>query len=382
MNTGRGLPRLKVWLLHISHRFQLEFHKSEFQELCNAAAFDIVGATDCKSRDIEHFKILGTGQLDEVCTQINDADQTDVVIVCSVTLTPRQEKYLREQTRKVVMDRTAVILQLFSERATTRQAKIQVEMAMVEYEAGRLVRLWDHLERQRGGRGLRSGPGERQLEIDKRLLSHKRKKLRKQMDLIGRQSNLRKTKRDLSRVPEIVLVGYTNAGKTTLLQKLVDPKALPEDRLFATLETKSRKWWLGTEIGNCVLSDTVGFVSDLPHQLIEAFRSTLSHVVEADLLLVVVDVADDRWLEQQQVVSDTLTELGADSVPMLIVANKCDKNLAAYDQSVDQSVWGEDAEVHNVSAATGQGLEALRNAVIENLHIRIASADLPTRPLV
>ena len=259
-----------------------------------------------------------------------------------------------------VIDRTSLILDIFAQRAQSSEGKLQVELAQLDHLATRLVRGWTHLERQKGGIGLR-GPGETQLETDRRLLGKRVKLLRERLRKVERQRGVQRRSRLRNDVLTVSLVGYTNAGKSTLFNALTHADSYAADQLFATLDTTSRKLWVG-EAGNVVISDTVGFIRDLPHELVAAFHATLEATSQADLLLHVVDSASPVREEQMQEVEKVLEEIGASGVRQIVVLNKLD--LTDLPPAVERDEYGNIARVR-LSARRGDGLELLRQALAE-----------------
>ncbi|MGH6608916.1 MAG: GTPase HflX, partial [Burkholderiaceae bacterium] len=287
-------------------------------------------------------------------------------------LSPAQQRNLEQALGFWVLDRTALILYIFSQRAQSREGKLQVELAQLEHLSTRLVRGWSHLERQRGGLSKTGGPGEKQIELDRRMIGTRVRRLRERLKQSEKQRRTRRRARSRNDVVSISLVGYTNAGKSTLFNALTHARVYAADQLFATLDTTARKCHLRNGNGHAVngehatpdavISDTVGFIRGLPHQLIEAFKSTLAETAEADLLLHVVDAASPARAEQMAEVERVLAEIGADKVPTIIVYNKID--LIDRAPSVERDARDTIAAV-SVSAQTGLGLELLRDAIVE-----------------
>jgi GTPase len=275
-------------------------------------------------------------------------------------LSPVQERNLERALQCRVIDRTSLILDIFALRAASAEGKLQVELAQLEHLATRLVRGWTHLERQRGGIGLR-GPGEKQLETDRRLLGNRVKLLKERLARLSRQRGVQRKARMRGEVLNVSLVGYTNAGKSTLFNALTKAGVYAADQLFATLDTTSRKLWI-EGAGGIVISDTVGFIRDLPHALVDAFHATLEAAIDADVLLHVVDSASHARDEQMLEVDKVLAEIGADRVPQVIVWNKIDLTLAA--PGIERDEYGNIARVR-VSARSGEGLDLLREALAE-----------------
>jgi GTP-binding protein HflX len=301
---------------------------------------------------------VGSGKADEIARTAAD-HQVDLIIF-NHALSPAQQRNLERHLNVRVVDRTSLILDIFAQRAKSHEGKIQVELAQLQHLATRLIRGWTHLERQKGGIGLR-GPGETQLETDRRLLSDRVKALRTKLDKLHRQRATQRRARDRSHTFSASLVGYTNAGKSTLFNSLTKAQAYAADQLFATLDTTSRRIYLG-EAGNVVVSDTVGFIRELPHQLVAAFRATLEETIHADLLLHVVDAASPARMEQIEQVNMVLKEIGADHIPQILVWNKID--AAGLEPAVERDEYDKIRRVF-VSAQTGDGLDLLRQAVAE-----------------
>jgi len=309
------------------------------------------------ARDKPHpSTYFGTGKVAELQQQVA-TDEIDLLVV-DHDISPVQERNLERALGCRVLSRTGLILDIFAQRATTHEGKLQVELAQLKHLSTRLVRGWTHLERQKGGIGLR-GPGETQLETDRQLLGIRIRTLRQRLDKVASQRQLRRRARKRAPVATVSLVGYTNAGKSTLFNQLTGADVLQEDRLFATLDPTMRKLDLGRS-GQVVLSDTVGFIRDLPHSLVEAFHSTLEEVREASLLLHVVDDAAPDTVSCIEQVQQVLTEIGADQVPILTVFNKID--LSGHQPGVRYDAAGLPSKVW-LSAQQQQGLECLRLAV-------------------
>jgi len=302
---------------------------------------------------------VGRGKAEEIARAAEDLNA--LFVVFNHDLSPAQERNLEKLLKRRIMDRTSVILEIFAQRAQTTEGKLQVELAQLEHLSTRLVRGWSHLERQRGGLGKTGGPGEKQIEIDRRLIGSRVRLLRGKLDQLRRRRQVQRRARVRREVLSVSLVGYTNAGKTTLFNALTNARALAADRLFATLDTTTRRLWV-PEAGEVVVSDTVGFIRDLPHTLVAAFRATLEETVHADLLLHVVDAASPVREAQTEQVNAVLKEIGADQVPQLLVWNKIDRTPLA--PGVERDECGSIRRVR-VSARTGAGLELLRDAIAE-----------------
>ncbi len=303
---------------------------------------------------------LGKGQVADLKEKIQELEAE--VVVFNHALSPVQQRNLEKSLEVKVVDRTGLILEIFAARARTREGTLQVNLAMLLYQQSRLVRTWSHLERQRGGVGLRGGPGETQIEVDRRLIRDRIHRLEKQLLQVERTRTLqRRARRD---VPYFTasLVGYTNAGKSTLFNRLTQAGVYEADQLFATLDPTMRGLTLpnGQRI---ILSDTVGFIRELPHQLIAAFRATLEEVLEADLLLHVVDLSDPECTEQHRVVMEVLEELGAGGKPMMTLYNKCDRIDEGNQAKLERHAARPQSLV--ISARTGQGETQLLDALQE-----------------
>ena len=301
----------------------------------------------------------GKGKVQEIAVEIKVHDVN--LVIFNHELSPAQERNLERSLRCRVIDRTRLILDIFAQRAHSSEGKLQVELAQLEYLATRLVRGWTHLERQKGGIGLR-GPGETQLETDRRLLGNRVKLLKERLIRLLRQRGIQRKARVRGDVLNVSLVGYTNAGKSTLFNALTHAGVYAANQLFATLDTTSRKLWLG-EAGNVVISDTVGFIRDLPHSLVAAFRATLEATAQADVLLHVVDAASSARDDQIAEVIKVLMEIGAHHVPQIVVLNKQD--LTGLPPSIERDEYGS-IQCVRVSARSGAGLPMLRAALSES----------------
>ena len=326
----------------------------------------------------------GSGKVEE----IREAAQAigAGTVIFNHHLSPVQERNLEKKLERGVMDRTRLILEIFAQRAKTHEGKLQVELAQMEYLSTRLIRGWTHLERQRGGIGLRGGPGETQLELDRRLISQRIKTLKAELDKTRQRRDVQRRARSRKDVFSVSLVGYTNAGKSTLFNVLTHAKGYAADQLFATLDTTTRRIFLpemGERGAQVVVSDTVGFIRDLPTSLIAAFRATLEETVHADLLLHVVDSASAVRDMQISEVNKVLAEIGADKVPQALVFNKIDLANEGRGTSpgVEHDEYGKIFRIR-VSARTGAGLEGLRSAIAELApeRMRATAADPTIHP--
>ncbi len=322
---------------------------------------------------------VGSGKADEIKALVAATSAHGVIF--DQNLSPAQQRNLERHLGVPVADRTGLILDIFAARAQSHEGKLQVELARLQYQATRLVGRWSHLERQQGGIGTRGGPGEAQIELDRRMIGERIKTVKERLEKVKRQRGTQRKARDRRGTFRVSLVGYTNAGKSTLFNALVKARAYAADQLFATLDTTTRALWLGEAQSSVSLSDTVGFIRDLPHKLVEAFEATLHEAAEADLLLHVVDAASPVLAEQQAEVERVLEDIGAGAVPQLWVYNKCDL-LEESRRSREPSDW---TEMHPgvrrqrvfVSAASGAGLPALRQAIAEHALARLNGAALP-----
>lgn len=309
------------------------------------------------SPDPAHF--VGSGKADEIAQAVL-ADKVEIVIF-NHALSPAQQRNLERRLNVRVVDRTSLILDIFAQRAQSHEGKLQVELAQLQHLATRLIRGWTHLERQKGGIGLR-GPGETQLETDRRLIGERVKMLRTRLTKLRKQHETQRRARGRNQTFSVSLVGYTNAGKSTLFNTLTKAGVYVANQLFATLDTTSRRLYLGPDTGNVVVSDTVGFVRELPHQLVAAFRATLEETIHADLLLHVVDGASPVRMEQIDQVNEVLREIGADHIPQILVWNKID--AAGLEPGIERDEYGKISRVF-ISARSGAGLDLLRDAIVE-----------------
>lgn len=335
--------------------------------LAQTAGLEPVARITCKRRAPDAALFIGSGKADEIKMLALDTGATEVLF--DQSLSPAQQRNLERHLEMPVNDRTLLILEIFAQRARSHEGKLQVELARLQYVSTRLVRRWSHLERQTGGAGVRGGPGEKQIELDKRMIGDAIKRTKERLTKVKKQRQTQRKQRERRNSFSVSLVGYTNAGKSTLFNALVKATAYTADQLFATLDTTTRQLYLG-EVGRFAsLSDTVGFIRDLPHGLIDAFAATLKEAVDADLLLHVVDASNPDYLEQIEQVQRVLFEIGAADVPQILVFNKLD--------AIEKSSWplhlrdkfdlkdafeGASRSVERVfvSAQNGEGLNLLR----------------------
>ena len=335
----------------------IEERLSELELLTLSAGASVEAVVQGKRAAPDPKLFAGSGKVQEIGEALR-AHGADIVIF-NHALSPGQQRNLERELQCMVIDRTALILDIFAQRARSHEGKLQVELAQLEHLSTRLVRGWTHLERQKGGIGLR-GPGEKQLETDRRLLGNRVKMLKSRLVQLEKQRKVRRRARERRDALSVSLVGYTNAGKSTLFNALTKAGAYAADQLFATLDTTSRRLYVGG--ANVVLSDTVGFIRDLPHALVAAFQATLEETAQADLLLHVVDSASEDRDAQIAAVNQVLAEIGAADVPQILVWNKIDLTLAAA--AVER---GDCDKIRRVflSARTGEGLDLLRDALAE-----------------
>ena len=348
----------KVWLVVVTLARQI--HKDaaeELTELARSCGYDVQGITEAKREKPDPKTFLGSGKIEEVAQLARDSGST--ILIFDVVLSPAQQRNIETTTKLSVLDRTSLILEIFRQRAKTKEGRLQVELARLTHLSTRLVRGWTHLERQRGGLSKTGGPGEKQIELDRRMIGVRIKALKEQLKMLEKQRNTQRRSRQRGQILTVALVGYTNAGKSTLFNRLTRGDVYAADQLFATLDPTARRCFVdeNTEV---VLSDTVGFIRGLPHQLIEAFKSTLDEAAQADLLLHVVDSSSPAREEQIAEVNKVLKEIGADKVSQLMVYNKIDK------ESNDPFFTFDDKgrpKAVALSAVTGAGIDLLRQAI-------------------
>lgn len=329
--------------------------------LAQTAGMAPVARVTCKRRAPDAALFIGSGKADEIKLLATQLGAKEVLF--DQTLSPGQQRNLERHLELPVNDRTFLILEIFAQRARSHEGKLQVELARLQYLSTRLVRRWSHLERQSGGIGMRGGPGEAQIELDRRMIGETIKRTKERLSKVKKQRQTQRRQRERRDAFNISLIGYTNAGKSTLFNALVKAKAYAADQLFATLDTTTRQLYLGEANRSVSLSDTVGFIRDLPHGLVDAFQATLQEAIDADLLLHVVDAANPSFAEQIKQVQIVLKEIGADGIPQLLVFNKIDA-LDAEHQPLKQEdefeIDGVQIPRIFVSAKDAVGLPALR----------------------
>ena len=347
-------------------RRSAEARVEEAQGLAEAIGIRVVAARPLRVRTVRPATLLGKGQVEEIAELAKEKHAG--LLIVDAALTPIQQKKLEEEAGTKVIDRTGLILEIFGERAATAEGRLQVELAHLDYQAGRLVRSWTHLERQRGGFGFLGGPGETQIEADRRMIRDRMAKIRRELDQVKRTRGLHRDRRQRAPWPVVALVGYTNAGKSTLFNRLTGEAVFAENLLFATLDPTMRDIKL-PGFDKVILSDTVGFVSDLPTELIAAFRATLEEVREADLLVHVRNMAHPDREAQREDVDDVLASLGLaeeGSPPRIEAWNKIDL-LSGQERERLGEKAGRREDVVPISAVTGEGLDALRERMAECL---------------
>ena len=339
---------------------------TELGLLAESAGFVVAERVTCKRRAPDAALFIGTGKADEIKLIAEGVGATEILF--DQALSPAQQRNLERTMGLAVNDRILLVLEIFSQRARSFEGKLQVELARLQYLTTRLVRRWSHLERQRGGVGHRGGPGERQIELDRRMLNDSIKRTKERLTKVKRQRQTQRKQRERSGTFKVSIVGYTNAGKSSLFNALVKAQSYAADQLFATLDTTTRQMYLAPVEASISISDTVGFIRDLPHGLVAAFSATLQESVEAHLLLHVVDAANAASFEQIMAVREVLAEIDAGEIEQILVFNKAD--LIEHDKAPERM---RDELVHDgraitrifVSAQTGEGLDGLRDLLAE-----------------
>ncbi|EJN6827051.1 ribosome rescue GTPase HflX [Vibrio cidicii] len=362
-------------LVHINFTQEGEWEDlAECEMLVSSAGVTTLQVITGSRRSPHPKYYVGEGKAQEIAqaVQMTGAE----IVIFNHALSPAQERNLERLCQCRVIDRTGLILDIFAQRARTHEGKLQVELAQLRHISTRLIRGWTHLERQKGGIGLR-GPGETQLETDRRLLRERIKAILRRLEKVSKQREQGRRARNRAEIPTLSLVGYTNAGKSTLFNRITEAGVFAADQLFATLDPTLRKIDL-MDVGPAILADTVGFIRHLPHDLVAAFKATLQETQEADILLHVVDASDERFRENIQAVHDVLTEIDAHEIPTLVVMNKIDNmedqhpRIERDDEGVPRVVW--------VSAMEGKGIDLLFAALTERLASQIIEYQLQIPP--
>lgn len=332
--------------------------------LAQTAGMTPVGRVTCKRKAPDAALFIGSGKTDEIKMLAQQLGATEILF--DQSLSPGQQRNLERHLDMPVNDRTFLILEIFAQRARSHEGKLQVELARLQYLSTRLVRRWSHLERQTGGAGVRGGPGEKQIELDRRMISETIKRTKERLQKVKRQRQTQRRQRERRDAFNISLIGYTNAGKSTLFNALVKARAYAADQLFATLDTTTRQLYLADAGRSVSLSDTVGFIRDLPHGLVDAFQATLQEAIDADLLMHVIDASNPHFVEQIEQVQRVLVEIGAEKIPQLLVFNKID----ALDSDHQPLLLEDFFEIDGlqtprvfVSAKALQGIDLLRKKI-------------------
>jgi len=359
--------------------FDLEL--DELSQLALTAGLKPVAKMTCKRKAPDAALFVGSGKADEIKFMAEQMGAKEVLF--DQSLSPAQQRNLERHLGLPVNDRTLLILEIFGQRARSHDGKLQVELARLQYLSTRLVRRWSHLERQRGGIGTRGGPGETQIELDRRMINDAIKRTKDRLSKVKKQRSTQRRQRDRRNSFNVSLVGYTNAGKSTLFNSLVKARAYAADQLFATLDTTTRQLYLGAAGRSASVSDTVGFIRDLPHGLIDAFQATLQEAADADLLLHVVDASNPNYPEQMNEVKRVLREIGAEDVPQWLIFNKID-NIPPERQPLEMfdlyEVEGLPLKRLFVSAQSGQGVPMLRQMLAEEVLRTVSSPEPESDP--
>jgi GTPase len=359
--------------------FDLEL--DELSQLALTAGLKPVAKITCKRKAPDAALFVGSGKADEIKFMAEQMGAKEVLF--DQSLSPAQQRNLERHLGLPVNDRTLLILEIFGQRARSHDGKLQVELARLQYLSTRLVRRWSHLERQRGGIGTRGGPGETQIELDRRMINDAIKRTKDRLSKVKKQRSTQRRQRDRRNSFNVSLVGYTNAGKSTLFNTLVKARAYAADQLFATLDTTTRQLYLGEAGRSASVSDTVGFIRDLPHGLIDAFQATLQEAADADLLLHVVDASNLNYPEQMNEVKRVLREIGAEDVPQWLIFNKID-TMPPERQPLEMfdlyEVDGIPLKRLFVSAQSGQGVPVLRQMLAEEVLRTVSNPERESDP--
>jgi len=353
----------------------------ELSQLALTAGLKPVAKMTCKRKAPDAALFVGSGKADEIKFMAEQMGAQEVLF--DQSLSPAQQRNLERHLGLPVNDRTLLILEIFGQRARSHDGKLQVELARLQYLSTRLVRRWSHLERQRGGIGTRGGPGETQIELDRRMINDAIKRTKDRLSKVKKQRSTQRRQRDRRNSFNVSLVGYTNAGKSTLFNTLVKARAYAADQLFATLDTTTRQLYLGQAGRSASVSDTVGFIRDLPHGLIDAFQATLQEAADADLLLHVVDASNTNYPEQMNEVKRVLREIGAEDVPQWLIFNKID-TIPPERQPLEMfdlyEVDGVPLKRLFVSAQSGQGVPMLRQMLAEEVIRTVSNPERESDP--
>ncbi|MEY4153475.1 MAG: GTPase HflX [Pseudomonadota bacterium] len=353
----------------------------ELSQLALTAGLKPVAKMTCKRKAPDAALFVGSGKADEIKFMAEQMGAKEVLF--DQSLSPAQQRNLERHLGLPVNDRTLLILEIFGQRARSHDGKLQVELARLQYLSTRLVRRWSHLERQRGGIGTRGGPGETQIELDRRMINDAIKRTKDRLSKVKKQRSTQRRQRDRRNSFNVSLVGYTNAGKSTLFNTLVKARAYAADQLFATLDTTTRQLYLGEAGRSASVSDTVGFIRDLPHGLIDAFQATLQEAADADLLLHVVDASNPNFPEQMNEVKRVLREIGAEDVPQWLIFNKID-TIPPERQPLEMfdlyEVDGVPLKRQFVSAQSGQGVPMLRQMLTEEVLRTVSNPESESDP--
>ncbi len=353
----------------------------ELSQLALTAGLKPVAKITCKRKAPDAALFVGSGKADEIKFMAEQMGAKEVLF--DQSLSPAQQRNLERHLGLPVNDRTLLILEIFGQRARSHDGKLQVELARLQYLSTRLVRRWSHLERQRGGIGTRGGPGETQIELDRRMINDAIKRTKDRLSKVKKQRSTQRRQRDRRNSFNVSLVGYTNTGKSTLFNTLVKARAYAADQLFATLDTTTRQLYLGEASRSASVSDTVGFIRDLPHGLIDAFQATLQEAADADLLLHVVDASNPNYPEQMNEVKRVLREIGAEDVPQWLIFNKID-NIPPELQPLEMfdlyEIDGVPLKRLFVSAQSGQGVPMLRKMLAEEVFRTVSNPEPVSDP--